>query len=96
MATYRRLKPFFASGTFYGIDEMVHVHRHPTASAAVINCFNLEGQAAVRTIELELGRFGLDPAKKYRVIGAPYRRSDDRYTLDVSIPSQGHVLVEVV
>jgi hypothetical protein len=96
MATYRRLKPFFAAGTFYGIDEMIHVHRHPAASAAVINCFNLESQTAVRTIELELGRFGLDAAKKYRVIGAPSRRKDDRYAIDVAIPSQGQALVEVV
>jgi len=50
---------------------------------------------AVRTIELELGRFGLDPAKQYRVTGAPSRRSDDRYTIDAAIPSHGHVLVEV-
>jgi hypothetical protein len=96
MATYRRLKPFFAAGTFYGIDEMVHVHQHPDASAAVINCFNLEDQATVRTIELELGRFGLDPKKEYRVTGAPARRSGGRYTIEAAIPSRGHVLVEVV
>ena len=57
----------------------------------------LEGQAAVRTIGLELGRFGrLDPAKEYRVTGAPSRRSDDRFTIDAAIPSHGQVLVEVV
>ena len=65
-------------------------------SAAVINCFNLEDQAAARTIELEPARFGLDPAKHYGITGAPSRRNDDRYTIDATIPSRGHVLVEVV
>ena len=53
MATYRRLKPFFASGTFYGIDEVTHLHRHPALPGAVVNCFNLEAKAVERQVEVE-------------------------------------------
>ena len=95
MVHYRRLKPYFAAGTFYGLEEMIHLHRHPAASAAVINCFNLEEQAVERSIEFEPARFGLDPAKEYRVTGASSRRDPDRYTLEASIPARGHVLVEI-
>jgi hypothetical protein len=96
MAVYRRLKPFFAAGTFYGIDETIHVHRHPSHSAAVINCFNLDDHSAARRIELEPARFGLDPKKEYDIKGAPSRRVGDRYIIDLVIPSYGHVLLEVV
>ena len=96
MAVYRRLKPFFAAGTFYGIDETTHLHRHPSQSAAVINCFNLDDHSAARQIEFEPARFGLDPKKEYDIKGAPARRVGDRYIIDLVIPSYGHVLLEVV
>jgi uncharacterized protein YciI len=82
MRAYRRLKPFFAAGTFYGIDEQTHVHRHPSESRAVINCFNLEDRAVMRGLEFEPARFGLKEGK----YDAPRQ---------VTIPAQGHVLVEV-
>lgn len=50
MAAYRRLKPFFASGTFEGIDELTHLHRHPSHPGAVVNCFNLEPQPVEREV----------------------------------------------
>jgi hypothetical protein len=95
MADYRRLKPFFAAGAFYGIDEMTHVHRHPQAAAAVINCFNLEDQPAERSVEFVPARFGLDPSKQYRIAGAPSHFSSDRYSIEAAIPGRGHLLVEV-
>jgi uncharacterized protein YciI len=82
MRAYRRLKSFFAAGTFYGIDEQTHVHRHPSESRAVINCFNLEDRAVMRGLEFEPARFGLKEGK-YDV------------PRQVTIPAQGHVLVEV-
>lgn len=83
MAAYRRLKPFFAAGTFYGIDELTHVHRHPVQPAAVINCFNLEDQPVTRAIAFDPARFGLDPARRYAV------------PRQVAIPAYGHELIEV-
>ena len=82
MTAYRRLKPFFARGVFYGIDELTHVHRHPNESRAVINCFNLEDHAVTRPLVFEPARFGLDPAGRYSV------------PREVTIPAYGHVLIE--
>ena len=82
MAAYRRLKPFFASGVFYGIDEQTHVHRHPDEPRAVINCFNLEDHPVTRPLEFAPARFGLSPARRYSV------------PREVTIPAYGHVLIE--
>jgi len=80
MREYRRLKPFFARGTFYGVDELTHVHRHPTEARLVVNCFNLEKEPVTRTVEFDCARFGMAPR---------------RFRKDVTIPGYGHVLVEV-
>ncbi|MFO1447805.1 MAG: hypothetical protein U1F61_06570 [Opitutaceae bacterium] len=95
MATYLRLKPFFAAGTFYGIDELTHVHRHPTQSAAVVNCFNLTDQPVVRRIRFNPVRFGLEARLDYRVAGAAATTAGDEFEMDVSIPAYGHSLIEI-
>jgi hypothetical protein len=95
MATYRRLETFFKAGTFYGLDEMVHVHIHPTEPAAVINCFNLEDHAVKRRIEFQPRPWGLEPTGPYRIQGATAQRAEERYILDVEVPSYGHSLIEV-
>jgi hypothetical protein len=93
MTAYRRLKPYFAAGTFYGLDEMTHLHRHPSQASAAINCFNLEDHAVNRTIEFDLTRVGLDPQKAYNVDGATLRRSGTLCSFEVGIPSHGHKLI---
>jgi hypothetical protein len=95
MATYRRLETFFKAGTFYGLDEMVHVHVHPTEPAAVINCFNLEDHQVKRRIELKPRKLGLEPRGPYQIRGATAHQEGDRYILEVEIPSYGHSLIEV-
>jgi hypothetical protein len=94
MATYRRLKPFFAAGTFYGIDELTHVHRHPTNQAAVINCFNLEPQPARREFPFEPEKFGLDATLPYKIVGANSVRTSGGYKIEVAIAGYGHTLIE--
>ncbi len=79
MRDYCRLKPFFTAGTFYGIDEMTHVHRHPAEPKLVINCFNLEKNSVTRTVEFDTARFGLRPG---------------RFSEKITIPAYGHVLLE--
>ena len=96
MAAYRRLETFFKAGTFYGVDEMVHIHVHPSEPSAVINCFNLEDHPVRRTIEIDPVKIGLDAGHKYEIRGASARREEDRYIIDVEIPSQGHVLLEML
>jgi hypothetical protein len=96
MAAYRRLETFFKAGTFYGVDEMVHIHVHPSEPSAVINCFNLEDHPVRRTIEIDPVKIGLDARHKYEIRGASARPEENRYIIDVEIPSQGHVLLEML
>lgn len=95
MATYRRLKPFFSAGTFYGIDELTHVHRHPTDQAAVINCFNLEEKSASREVRFEPVNFGLDAKLPYKVVGGNSKGAAGDYRIEVAIAGYGHTLIEV-
>jgi hypothetical protein len=95
MAAYRRLKPFFAAGVFYGVDELTHVHRHPVDQAAVINCFNLESKSARREFRFEPAKFGLDPKLPYRIVGGDSTRTSADYKIEVAIAGYGHTLVEV-
>ena len=95
MTDYRRLEPFFKAGKFYGLDEMVHVHVHPSEPAAVINCFNLENQPATRRIEFTPAQIGLDGAREYKAMGATASRQGETYVLEVAVPALGHALVEL-
>ena len=95
MTAYRRLEPFFKTGKFYGLGETVHVHVHPTKSAAVMNVFNLESQPETRHIEFAPSQIGLDGSREYKVVGATQSRRGDRYLLEVAVPALGHALVEL-
>jgi hypothetical protein len=95
MAAYRRLKRFFAAGTFWGIDELTHLHRHPRDKSAVINCFNLDDKASTRRVSVELERYGLDAKREYHVTGKSERRVGS-IEAEVSIPAYGHNLIEIV
>lgn len=94
MSAYRRLKPYFAAGTFWGIDELTHLHRHPAEKSAVINCFNLEDRAVTRTVHVDLARFGLDATREYSVSGTASRRAG-AYDVQVTILAYGHALIEM-
>ena len=96
MTTYRRLKPFFASGAFFGIDEQTHVHAAPDGQSAVINCFNIDDKDTDREIRFSPSLVGLKGGKDLRFTGgAPFRRSGDSYVGTVHIPARGHSLIEV-
>jgi hypothetical protein len=95
MATYRRLETFFKTGTFYGLDEMVHVHVLPAEQAAVINCFNLDDHEVIRHIEVHPAKMELGAEAPYRFSGATAESAGDRYILEVTVPGYGHFLIEV-
>ncbi len=95
MTNYRRLKPHYASGKFFGIDEQTHVHTDPEGKSAVINCFNLDEQPAEREIRFEPARLGLSAGANLKFTGADFTRSGDAYVGRVSIPGRGHTLIEV-
>jgi hypothetical protein len=95
MTTYRRLKPYFAAGTFRGIDEQTHVHTDGKTNTAVVNCFNLSKVAVEREVRLSPTQLGLPSGKNYQFSIASFHRSGDIYTGKVSIPAEGHTLIEV-
>lgn len=95
LATYRRFKPFFAAGVFYGMDEQTHFHRHPSESRAVVNCFNLTREPARRTIHVDPARYGLDPSRKYEVRGGITQKAGAGYDVEVAMASWGHTLLEI-
>ena len=95
MKTYMRLKPFFTAGTFYGINEMVHVHKHPSDNTAVINCFAVNGPATAG-LPFDPAKFGLKAGKEYKFTGATSStKAGDIYTVNVAINAGGHTLIEV-
>jgi hypothetical protein len=64
-----RLAPFFEAGSFYGLDELTHVHVHPAKPAEVVNCFNLEDYAIEREVEFVPEKFSLDAKLSYQIKG---------------------------
>jgi hypothetical protein len=95
METYRRLSPFYKAGSFYGLDETIHVHADPTRSAAVVNCFNLDVQPMRRVVEFIPGMYGLDPNRRYAITGTLSSPIPMGYALTVTVPALGHQLVEI-
>jgi hypothetical protein len=94
IATYRRLKRYFCMGTFFGIDEHIHVHVHPDKTGAVVNCFNLEDHPVDRVIQFDPARYGLSgTAKTFSIPG--FTASGSGYAGKVTIPGYGHTLIEV-
>lgn len=95
MATYLRLKPHFASGLFFGIDEETHVHCRRDGTSAVINCFNLADRPVTRKILFNPEEFGLSPSQDWRFSGQIFEKSGNVYLGEIRIPARGHVLVEL-
>jgi len=92
---YRRLKPYFTDGSFYGIDELTHVHVNASATGAVINCFNLKDLPELRTLRFSPHAYGLDATRPFRFSPGNVSATGDIYTVQVEIPAQGHLLIEV-
>ncbi len=95
MATYRRLESFFKAGTFFGLNETVHLHTHPTEPAAVINCFNLDDHPAEQEVELSPEKFGLGGKRSYKVRGVSWHATAKGCALLFKIPTRGHQLAEI-
>jgi hypothetical protein len=94
---YKRLKSYFTKGVFFGLGEMTHVHSSHDGMSAIINCFNLESHLVERDIRFAPAELHLNPRKEYRFAGARFERkgTDYVYVGRVSIPAQGHALIEV-
>jgi hypothetical protein len=94
MKTYMPLKRFYTQGTFYGIDEMVHVHTLPDLKESVINVFNLEDKPVEKEISFRLSEIGL-PAGSVKIEGAEFTSKEAVVTLKLTVPARGHQLVKV-
>ena len=95
IATYRRLKSFFTTGIFYGIDELTHVHVDRKKAGAVINCFNLENDPVEREIKFAPATYGMATSRAHSFTGGTFIQTGDAYTGNVAIPGLGHTLIEV-
>jgi hypothetical protein len=95
MTKYKRLKQYFASGVFYGIEEQTHVHSAHDGKSAVMNCFNLTNVPVERQIRFDPKGLGLSPDKSYEFSGGAFSKTGDAYAGLVRIPAYGHTLVEV-
>lgn len=94
IAAYRRLKPFFTTGLFYGIDELTHVHIDRKKTGAVINA-NLEKNPVERKITFAPTAYGLSGGRTYEWKGGNMTQNGDIYTANIQIPGFGHTLIEI-
>jgi hypothetical protein len=91
---YKRLRRYYAHGTFWGIDPHAHVHVLP-GRGAVINLFNLGPRKRTLRKTLDLKRVGLAPTKGLRVEGAEWALKGTRLTIKAPVPAMAPHLVEV-
>jgi hypothetical protein len=77
------------------VDETIHVHIHPTQSAAVVNCFSPKGIASTREVEFIPIKYGLEPNRSFRVVRLPSRRTEKGYVLFCDVPAHAHQLAEI-
>lgn len=95
MQEYKRLKPFFTQGKFFGLDETVHIHSLK-GRGAVINVFNLGDEEERKYISFKLEEIGLDPKARIEVKGGKWEIRGSQVIISVEIPAKGAVLVELI
>ncbi|MBC7327049.1 hypothetical protein H5T87_02910 [bacterium] len=94
MKEYKRLKPFYTIGRFYGLDETVHIHSLKNRGA-VINVFNLQDKPARKHISFKLDEIGLESNAEYEVKGVEWQRQGGEINLYLDLPPFGTALIEV-
>ena len=92
LKTYMKYKQFYAQGTFYGLDEMVHAHTLKDKNMSVMNVFNLETHEVEKEIRFKLSEIGLQDGF-VTAEGAPVETKGDEVVLWVKVPARGHTLV---
>jgi len=60
MILYKKLKSFFTRGTFYGINQTVHLHVDERQKLGVITAYNLSSRQKKIEIQLGINKYGLD------------------------------------
>ena len=95
MKTYHGLKRFYTQGTFYGLDESVHVHTLADRGRAVINAFDLCDEPTTRDITFDLADIGLHGDGKIDVRGAEFRQEGSTVMVRLNLPASGTALAEI-
>lgn len=94
LSEYRSLKDLYARGTFYGPDELTHIHVLPEEGRCVVNAFNLTDSPISRQVEIRPHDIGL--IEDLHVVGADHKMIRGKLVLDLQIPPFGCVLVKML
>jgi len=60
MTLYKKNKPFFTRGIFYGIDYNIHLHVDEIDKSGVITAYNLSSRVQKIDVDIDLVKYGLD------------------------------------
>ncbi len=60
MILYKKLKPFFTRGTFYGISQNIHLHVNEAERLGIITAYNLSSRSKTIEIQFEPKKYCLD------------------------------------
>ena len=60
MILYKKLKPFFTRGTFYGISQNIHLHVDESNKLGVITAYNLSSRVKIIEIQFDSLKYGLE------------------------------------
>lgn len=93
MSLYRKLKPYFACGTFHGISEHVHLHKLSYATGGVINVFNLTEEELELSFVIPIALLGGEGALPVKGAEASWGEAAVRFRLTLAPMSPGIVLV---
>jgi hypothetical protein len=95
MNLYRKLKPFFARGTFHGIAEHIHLHTLAGQTGGVINVFNLTEDDQEFVFSVPTGLFGSQQALAITGAIAIWENSEVEFRLRLGALSPGIIRVGV-
>ena len=94
IAEYRSLKDLYARGTFYGIDEITHLHVLPEEGRCVVNAYNLTDAPISRQVEIKPIDIGL--IEELKVVGAPHHLIRGKLVLDLQIPPFSPLVIKLL
>ncbi len=60
MTLYKKIKPFFTRGIFYGINQNIHLHVDETEKLGVITTYNLSSRVQIIDVQFDPIKYGLD------------------------------------
>ncbi|MFX0073839.1 MAG: hypothetical protein ACFE96_00240 [Candidatus Hermodarchaeota archaeon] len=94
MILYRKLKSFFTRGTFYGIEQNIHLHVDEINKLGVLTVYNLKSRVQKAEIRIDLKKYNLN-AKRIELYDGTNRKlrtlnlnqsSNDSFKFELEIP----------